>query len=84
MSAAPLWDELTERLLPVFTEYRTHIADLPVEVKADKTLLTEADVAVQRIIIDAIRAREPHAVIIAEVDERQCTREEVAGADGRV
>ncbi|WP_371579239.1 inositol monophosphatase family protein [Streptomyces sp. NBC_01314] len=84
MSAAPLWDELTERLLPVLTEYRSHIADLPVEVKADKTLLTEADVAVQRIIIDAIRATEPDAVIIAEEDERQGPREDVVGAGGRV
>lgn len=84
MSAAPLWDELTERLLPVFTEYRSHIGDLPVEVKADSTLLTEADVAVQRIIIDAIRAVEPDAVVIAEEDERQGPRDEVASADGRV
>ncbi|MEU0427278.1 inositol monophosphatase family protein [Streptomyces canus] len=84
MSAAPLWDSLTERLLPVFTEYRSHIADLPVEVKADRTLLTEADISVQRIIIDAIRATEPDAVIIAEEDERQGLREEVASADGRV
>ncbi|MDH6630449.1 3'(2'), 5'-bisphosphate nucleotidase [Streptomyces sp. LBL] len=85
MSVAPLWDELAERLLPVFAEYRSHITDLPVEVKADKTLLTEADVAVQRIIIDAIRAREPAAVVIAEEDERQSPREEVTSAgEGRV
>ncbi|MDV9174083.1 inositol monophosphatase family protein [Streptomyces sp. W16] len=84
MSVAPLWDELTERLLPVFTTYRSHLADLPVEVKADNTLLTEADVAVQRIIVDAIRATEPDAAIIAEEDERQGPREEVARAGGRV
>lgn len=84
MSVAQLWDDLAERLRPVFAEYRGHIADLPVEVKADKTLLTEADVTVQQIIIDAIRAREPAAVVIAEEDERQGRREEVASADGRV
>lgn len=80
MSVVQLWDDLAERLRPVFAEYRGHIADLPVEVKADKTLLTEADVTVQQIIIDAIQARKPAAVVIAEEDERQGTRDEVASA----
>ena len=79
-----LWAHLNALLLPAFSRYRERIADLPVEVKADKTLLTEADVEVQRSIVDAIRAIEPSAVIIAEEDERTSVRTEVLAAHGRV
>jgi hypothetical protein len=51
MSVVALWNELEDCLLPVFAGYRSRISELPIEVKADHTLLTEADVAVQRIII---------------------------------
>jgi 3'(2'), 5'-bisphosphate nucleotidase len=84
MSVVALWNELEDCLLPVFAGYRSRISELPIEVKADHTLLTEADVAVQRIIIEAIRAADSGAVIIAEEDERTGTREDVAAADGRV
>lgn len=83
-SVTSLWTALEDRLLPVFREYRARLADLPVEVKADRTLLTEADVAVQSFIIDAIREREPDAVVIAEEDERTGTRADVRGSDGRI
>ncbi|MBR7824674.1 hypothetical protein KDK95_00010 [Actinospica sp. MGRD01-02] len=79
-----LWVYLNALLLPAFTRYRERIADLPIEVKADKTLLTEADVEVQRSILDAIRAIEPSAVVIAEEDERTSVRTEVLAAQGRV
>jgi len=79
-----LWAHLNTLLLPAFTRYRGHITELPVEVKADKTLLTEADIAVQTSIVKAIRTMEPSAVIIAEEDERVQTRTEVPGAGGRV
>jgi 3'(2'), 5'-bisphosphate nucleotidase len=80
----PLWTELERLLLPVFTRYRGRIAAVPVSVKADRTLLTDADLAVQKLISDAIRAQEPGAVIIAEEDERTSLRREVAASDGRV
>jgi 3'(2'), 5'-bisphosphate nucleotidase len=84
MTVDALWAELEKQLLQVFARYRSRIADLPVEVKADRTLLTEADIAVQQLIIDAIRACEPDAVIIAEEDEQTGIRHEVATAGGRV
>ncbi|MFF4344881.1 inositol monophosphatase family protein [Kitasatospora sp. NPDC001540] len=79
-----LWNDLEARLLPLFRDYRSRLADLPVEVKADRTLLTEADIAVQSLIIQQIRSYEPDAVIIAEEDERTTVREEVAQSNGRV
>lgn len=84
MSLDALWGDLEERLLPLFADYRSRLADLPVEVKADRTLLTEADVAVQALIMERIRSREPGAVIIAEEDERTKTRDDVARSNGRV
>ncbi len=79
-----LWTHLNGLLLPAFARYRERIADLPVEVKADKTLLTEADIEVQRLIVEAIREMEPSAVVIAEEDERTQVRTEVLEAQGRV
>ncbi|MEV4615896.1 inositol monophosphatase family protein [Kitasatospora sp. NPDC049258] len=84
MTVTSLWGTLEARLLPVFAEYRSRIAELPVEVKPDRTLLTEADVAVQKLIIDALRELEGDAVIIAEEDERAGVRAEVAASSGRV
>ncbi|GAA1959250.1 inositol monophosphatase family protein [Kitasatospora viridis] len=78
------WSDLEERLLPLFTDYRDRLADLPVHLKADHTLLTEADVAAQSLIVQHIRGLEPDAVIIAEEDERSTVRDEVAQSDGRV
>lgn len=80
----PLWADLERQLIPTFTRYRERIAELPVSVKPDRTLLTEADIAVQQLICEAIRSREPDAVIIAEEDERTAARHDVATSDGRV
>jgi 3'(2'), 5'-bisphosphate nucleotidase len=84
MSVDRLWAVLEESLPPVFADYRSRLADLPVEVKADRTLLTEADLRIQELILSAIRTQEPGAVIIAEEDERIGFRAEVAESHGRV
>ncbi len=84
MSVDLLWADLEERLLPIFADYRSRIADLSIEIKADRTLLTEADVRIQELIVAAIRAHEPGAVIIAEEDERIEPRAEVIESDGRI
>jgi 3'(2'), 5'-bisphosphate nucleotidase len=83
-SVTALWTELERRLLPVFADYRGRLAELPIEMKADRTLLTEADIAVQALIVDAIRAVDPGAVVIAEEDERTGPREEVLTSRGRI
>lgn len=83
-SVTTLWTQLEQQLQPVFADYRSRLAELPIEVKADRTLLTEADIAVQALIIDAIRTLEPGAVVIAEEDDRTEVREEVLTSGGRV
>ena len=84
MSVTTLWDVLEDKLLPVFAAYRSRIAELPAQLKADRTLLTEADVVIQDLIVAAVREFDPDAVIIAEEDQRTGIRTEVAAADGRV
>lgn len=84
MQVEALWAELERSLLPVFTRYRSRVAELPVAVKADRTLLTEADIAVQDLISEVIRAHEPDAVIVAEEDERASPRPEVVASHGRI
>lgn len=80
-----LWSTLEGQLLPVFADYRSRLADLPVEVKDDRTLLTQADIAVQELVVAAIRDFDgPDAVVIAEEDERSGTRADVASSGGRV
>ncbi|MFD9952797.1 inositol monophosphatase family protein [[Kitasatospora] papulosa] len=80
-----LWSTLEEQLLPVFADYRSRLADLPVEVKDDRTLLTQADIAVQELVVAAIHAFDgPDAVVIAEEDEQSGIRTGVAGSSGRV
>jgi len=61
-----LWAELEEALLPVLRRYRSELASLRVQEKADRSLLTEADLEVERIIISAIRRYDPGARIVAE------------------
>ncbi len=79
-----LWATLAKSLPPIFADYRSRIADVAVEIKSDRTLLTEADVRIQDLIVATIRAQEPDAVIIAEEDEREGIRTEVAESRGRI
>lgn len=84
MATSELWSTLETRLNPLFAQYRSRIADLPVAVKSDRTLLTEADIAVEALIVRAIREIDPEAVIIAEEDNQAGVRADVLGADGRI
>ncbi|WP_084628452.1 inositol monophosphatase family protein [Amycolatopsis nigrescens] len=84
MPIAQLWSTLATELTPVLAGYREKITDLAVEIKSDQTLLTEADVAVQQLIVQSIRDMEPDAVIIAEEDARTEDRADVLRSAGRV
>ncbi|MEO3798458.1 inositol monophosphatase family protein [Nonomuraea sp. B1E8] len=84
MGIESLWSTLERQLLPAFADYRQRLAELPVHVKDDRTLLTEADIAIQKLIIQDIRDCEPNAVIIAEEEERSGLREEIFHSDGRL
>ncbi|SCE88772.1 3'(2'), 5'-bisphosphate nucleotidase [Micromonospora viridifaciens] len=66
MNLDKLWADLATELLDVLVSYRSRVADLDVREKADHTLLTEADLAVEEMIIDRIRAMDPGARVLAE------------------
>jgi 3'(2'), 5'-bisphosphate nucleotidase len=84
MVTESLWSALEQRLLPVFGTYRQRLAELPIQLKEDQTLLTEADISIQEMIIRDIRRREPDAVIIAEEEERVGLRQEIFESNGRL
>ncbi|MCM6773832.1 inositol monophosphatase family protein [Nocardia sp. CDC159] len=67
-SVASLWDELDEQLLPLLRGYRRNLSGLRVDTKSDRTLLSEADVAAQTVIVEAVRRRFPDAGFVAEED----------------
>jgi 3'(2'), 5'-bisphosphate nucleotidase len=62
---ASLWQELERVLTPMLAEFRSR-RSLRVEQKADATLLSEADEAVQAQIIRCVRAVDPDGVILGE------------------
>ncbi|MGC5052230.1 inositol monophosphatase family protein [Micromonospora sp. DT48] len=66
MNLDPLWTDLTNELLDILAAYRSRIAELDVREKTDRTLLTEADLAVEDMVITRIRAVDPEARVLAE------------------
>lgn len=63
---AALWEELDARVPPLMRSYRARVESLTVGIKADTTLLTEADLAVEDLIVDLIRRVDPSARIVTE------------------
>jgi 3'(2'), 5'-bisphosphate nucleotidase len=77
MELGNLWDTLEVDLLEAFRHYRTRLDNLDVDIKPDDTLLTEADIAVEKLIIQRIRELDRNAVIVAEEDNRTTQRDDV-------
>ncbi|MEU8075871.1 inositol monophosphatase family protein [Catellatospora citrea] len=65
MDIPSLWQELEGVLTPMLSEFRSR-RSLRVEQKADASLLSEADEAVQAQIIRSVRAADPDGVILGE------------------
>jgi 3'(2'), 5'-bisphosphate nucleotidase len=61
-----LWQRLTPEVIALIATFRVRLDSLAVSSKADHTLLTEADIAVQNLIIQRIREFDPSSLIIAE------------------
>lgn len=61
-----LWQGLTKEIVALIATYRAEMGDLSVSSKPDQTLLTDADVAVQSLIVQKIKEYDPTASIIAE------------------
>lgn len=66
---AQLWTDLDERLIPLLRRYRDNLGELHVDLKPDKTLLSEADLAAQNTIISTICHHFPDSGFIAEEDD---------------
>ncbi|MFD6156695.1 inositol monophosphatase family protein [Nocardia sp. NPDC060256] len=66
-----LWKALDELLLPLLRRYRRNLASLQVDMKADNTLLSEADLATQTAIIETVRRHFPGSRFVAEEDEAE-------------
>lgn len=75
MDLESLWTTLDERLLPVLQSYRQRLPTLDVSVKADKTLLSEADLAAQKLIVEAILELFPGSRFVAEEDDQPLPRQ---------
>jgi 3'(2'), 5'-bisphosphate nucleotidase len=84
MNLDQLWDELASDLEREFRSYRSQLRNLDVTVKADSTLLTNADIAVENLIIDRIRKVDPNPVVVAEEDVRTAVRHEVLDDPARI
>ncbi|MFC0528334.1 inositol monophosphatase family protein [Phytohabitans kaempferiae] len=72
-----LWDTLEVELLEIFRHYRTRLDTLDIDTKPDATLLTEADIAVEKLIVTRLRELDRNAVIVAEEDDRAARRQDV-------
>jgi 3'(2'), 5'-bisphosphate nucleotidase len=70
MDVADLWNELESLLIPIFGDFRARLFELSVEQKHDTTLLTQADLDIERQIVAQIEAVDPGAAIVAEEGTR--------------
>lgn len=84
MNLERFWDELASDLEREFRSYRGCLRQLQISVKEDKTPLTEADLAIEKMIVDRIRTIDPDPVIIAEEDGRTERRTEVLAKPRRI
>ena len=66
MNFHEIFNEISARVLPVFKHYREDIKSLDVQIKPDNSLLTQADVEIQDIVVETIRKYDPNAGLIAE------------------
>ncbi|RDI54007.1 inositol monophosphatase family protein [Nocardia mexicana] len=67
------WTDLADTIVPSLLGLRSQISSLSIDTKPDSTLLTEADIEVQNLIVRHIRALDPNAYIIAEEDAEEAT-----------
>jgi 3'(2'), 5'-bisphosphate nucleotidase len=68
VDVAGLWSALAAELPPLLAGYRSRLAaaDLPIGRKADNSVLTDADLVAEDLILTAIRAADPGAHVLAE------------------
>lgn len=80
MQVEELWRQLSRDVVELIATFRSRLPALSVSAKPDRTLLTDADTAVQDCIIERIRNLDPHSPIIAEEDDNGAHRRAAAGS----
>ncbi|GGJ90219.1 hypothetical protein GCM10010123_20010 [Pilimelia anulata] len=83
MDITSLWHELEAVLTPLLADFRSK-ASLRVERKADTTLLSEADEAVQEKIVECVRAVDREGTILGEEGIHGAASLRGAGPSGRI
>jgi 3'(2'), 5'-bisphosphate nucleotidase len=71
------WQELAGRVMPLLQRYRRDVVRLETREKPDRTILTDADLAVEQLVTTMIRQLDRNAVIVAEEDRRIAIRTDV-------
>jgi 3'(2'), 5'-bisphosphate nucleotidase len=66
--AGDWWHETADEVIALARKFRDRLGTLSVSAKPDDTLLTEADIAVQDLIIQRIRKYDTDSRIVAEED----------------
>jgi 3'(2'), 5'-bisphosphate nucleotidase len=61
-----VWEDVVDAVLPLLRGYREALAALASTTKADGTLVTEADLAVQSLIVRTVLRHDPAATFVAE------------------
>lgn len=84
MDIDELWSELGTALVAALADHRRRLTSLEVTAKADRTLLTDADLAVEAMIVDAIRHVDPDARVLAEESVKSLWRPSADDVLGRI
>ena len=71
MNFEELFTKISEEVIPIIKRYREEIDRIEIQVKDDKTLLTEADKEVQKTIVSMIEERDADPSVVAE---EECLR----------
>lgn len=66
MDFVKIFKEIECAVVPILRNYRDNVNKLKISLKEDKTFLTEADLKIQKIIIDIIKKYDINPNIIAE------------------
>ena len=66
MDFIKIFNDITEKILPVILKYRNDIKALHIELKDDKSFVTQADFEVQKLIMETILKYDSNANFIAE------------------
>ena len=61
-----LWAEIAAVVLPAMRGYRASVTSMPVSRKPNGTLVSEADVAIQDLIVGILSRYYPRAGMVAE------------------